>query len=767
MAQKENGFFKKLFSTFKIEAEEHISAMSSGLIALEKAQAAEKRMQIVETVFREAHSLKGAARSVNMAEIEETCQALEGIFASLKRRELALSPELFDVLHKAVNSLTGLIFATGTEDGVAKESDVQKLIKQLDDAARGLVPKPERRERKGPAGKNLPTPAPLASSPSAHETPVLAETVRIATAKLDALLVQTEELLSAKQAARRHLSDLSEMQATFAVWEKEWAKIRPGVRTIEKSFAQDGKGGRRAGEKSQVIRLLEFLEWNSNFVKSLQRDVARIGRTVAHHQRTLGSMVDSLLEDTKKTLMLPFSMLLEIFPKLVRDLSRDRGKEVALVIQGDEIEIDRRILEEMKDPLIHLVRNCIDHGIEKPGEREGLGKAPAGALTIAVSQEDSGKVEVLIVDDGAGIELGKVRSAAARLGLISQDEARQLNEQETLSLIFQSGVSTSPIITDISGRGLGLAIVREKVENLGGVISAATHAQKGTTFRISLPLTLSAFRGILVRVDERRFVLPSRHVERVLRVGSEKIKTVENRETLELGGQAVSVVRLGDVLELPRNAAAFDSGHKAHALVLASADRRIAFLVDEILDEQEVLVKSLGNQLSRVRNITGATVLGTGEVVPILNVADLLRSAVKVSRASAGIAPAAPQVKPARQSILVVEDSITARTLLKNIMETAGYQVKTAVDGIDALAALRTEDFDLVVSDVDMPRMNGFELTAKIRTDKKLADLPVVLVTALQSREDRERGVDAGANAYIVKTNFDQSNLLETVRRLI
>ena len=332
-----------------------------------------------------------------------------------------------------------------------------------------------------------------------------------------------------------------------------------------------------------------------------------------------------------------------------------------------------------------------------------MGKAPRGALTIAVSQEDSGRAELLISDDGAGIDPDKVRNAAARLGLVSQAEAAQANEQETISLIFQSGVSTSPMITDISGRGLGLVIVREKVEKLGGIISVSTHAGEGTTFRIVLPLNLSAFQGILVQVDERRFLVPARHVEKVLRVAREEIKTVENRETLNLGGQVVSAVRLGDVLELPRNAVEVIPGIRRTPLFLLPHGAH-RFLVDEILDEQEVLVKRLGSQLSRVRNIAGATVLGTGEVVPILNVADLLRSAVKISGAPARVDFSAQQVRPAQQSILIVEDSITSRTLLKNIMETAGYRVKTAIDGVDALTVLKTEDFDLVVSDVDMPR---------------------------------------------------------------
>ena len=438
-----------------------------------------------------------------------------------------------------------------------------------------------------------------------------------------------------------------------------------------------------------------------------------------------------------------------------------------LVIRGGEVEIDRRILEEMKDPLIHLVRNSIDHGIEKSEERARKKKPPRGTIAMAISPRNGNNVEIVISDDGAGISIDKVRAASLKLGVISPGEVERLTALEVLSLIYQSGVSTSPIVTDVSGRGLGLAIVREKVEKLGGTISFETHLDAGTTFQIVLPLTLATFRGVLIRVGEHLFIIPLASVEQVVKVERGEIKTVENRETVQLNGQIVSLVRLAEVLELFQGNGPGNFSDIVQMVVLGSAEKRIAFAVDEILKEQEVSVKSLGKQLSRVRNISGATVLGTGQVVPILNVADLIKSAVKVTAIPARGALISGEVKEKGKSILVAEDSITARTLLKNILESAGYDVKTAVDGVDAFTALRTEGFDLVVSDVDMPRMNGFDLTAKIRTDKKFSELPIVLVTALESREDRERGIDVGANAYIVKSSFDQSNLLEVIKRLI
>jgi two-component system chemotaxis sensor kinase CheA len=478
-------------------------------------------------------------------------------------------------------------------------------------------------------------------------------------------------------------------------------------------------------------------------------------------------MVDNLLDEMKKTMLLPFSTLLEGFPLLIRNLSVEGDKEADLAIDGDGIEIDRRILEEMKDPLIHLVRNSIGHGLEEPDARLKNNKPRRGTIKIAISQLRGDMVEITVADDGAGIDIARVKEEAVRNGEISQEEADILRDDEALRLIFRSGVSTSPIISDISGRGLGLAIVREKVERLGGAVSLESHCGAGTAFHIILPLTVATIRGILVRVSDQVFAVPTSNVERCARIKDDDIRTVENRETIILNGRPVSFVRLGSVLELPYRKNVKENRFTP-VIVLRSADKQIAVGIDEVLAEHEVLVKGLGRQLSKVRNISGVAIPGSGKAVPILNVPDLIRTAVK-ARQPLPIITASPEKegKAGKGYILVVEDSITSRILLKNILETAGYRVRTTVDGIDAMTTLKNEEFDLVVSDIEMPGMNGFDLTAKIRSDKRLADLPVVLVTALERREDRERGIEVEADAYIVKSSFDQSNLLEIVKRLI
>ena len=801
MDKKKDEFLKRLLATFKVEADEHFKAISFGLLELEKKPSVEIQTTIIETIFREAHSLKGASRSVSMTDIEAVSRSLESIFSAWKRQEISPSPEQFDTLHQAIDTVSK--YLSSPEEG---KTVISELVGQLDKLASSklvdtLDHEPSQTEDKVPSpekGIRLPSPVvrkpkkkkvekpeekreeqypvepepeiPVQTTqgyPSVIERYSQTKTIRISTAKLDSLLLQTEEMLSAKQASNQRAVDFRDVSTMLDLWKKEWAKVYPEVRKVRRLFDRKNGGNKQDVTSPQFVKLLEFLGWNLDHFKSLEDKLTILEKLSEQDRRSLGAMVDNLLEDTKKVLMLPFSSFLEIFPKLVRDLCRDQNKEAELVIKGSEIEIDRRIMEEIKDPLIHIVRNCIDHGIEKPGERKRNKKSTQGTVTISISRENSNQVEILVSDDGAGIDLTKVKESAVKNRIKLKNELDKLNEQEILSLIFESGVTTSSFITDISGRGLGLAIVREKVEKLSGSISLETKPRIGTSLRMLLPITLATFRGVLVKAVEKVFVIPTTNVEQVLRISRDEIKTVENKATIPLNGRAVSLVRLDDVLELPRKGNTGNNSEFIQVLVLGSAEKRIAFSVDEILNEQEVLVKGLGRQLSRIRNITGATVLGSGQVIPILNVPDLMKSAVKVTAVPVSAAVVAEEIEAKRKSILVVEDSITARMLLKNILESTGYNVKTAVDGADAFATLKTEDFDLVVSDVDMPRMNGFVLTSKIREDKKLAELPVVLVTALETREDQERGIDVGANAYIIKSSFDQSNLLETVQRLI
>lgn len=749
MDTKDEEFLKRLQATFRIEAEEHIHELTAGLIELEKSSDTEKKKKVLETIFREAHSLKGAARSVNMKDVESICQILESVFGELKNEQITLSVGQFDLIHNSINNISKMV----STDGIKDIMDTRELIKQLQSIIQ--IDKKEKTQEKQRQFNLSSNEMPVAKE-LLEEPPLQTETVRIPTAKLDPLFLQAEQMIQSKIATAQRTSELKNIIDFIDSWKKE-------LRKWDSHHSVNN-----------ALYLKEINDWNNEKLNVLETNLAAVFQAVENDQRSFGRMIDDHVESMKNVLMLPVSTIIEGFPKFVRNLARSQGKEAELIVHGKEIEVDKRILEELKDPLIHLIRNCIDHGITKPTEREFVDKPSNAKLTLSFNATESRHLEIIISDDGTGIDVEKVRKAAVKAGVIDKESIENLGIKETLALIFQSGVSTSQIITNISGRGLGLAIVREKVEKLSGSVSVESQPNIGTTFRLLLPLTLATFRGILVRIGEYYAAIPTINVERAVRVNREEIKTVENREIIMLDGKILKIVSLENVLGLSgrrKNTSDIKVDKMAQPifiqlLILIYANERIAFIVDEIFDELQILVKELGKQLSRVRNVSGATVLGSGKVVPVLNITDLMRSANRTDTSKKESekkeAEAAKKYK-----VLVIDDSITARTLIKNIVESAGYLVETAFDGVDAYTKALIGEFDLIVSDIDMPRMNGFELTAKIRKDKKLSELPIVLVTALESREDREHGIDVGANAYIVKSSFDQSNLLEVIKKLL
>jgi two-component system chemotaxis sensor kinase CheA len=778
----DDDFFNKLFETFKVEAQDHVKSISSGLFELEARPNPQEAEDILEIVYRQAHSLKGAARAVGFTEVENTCQAMESVFASIRDKGLRPDPAAFDLLHESIDTVERLIFSSSEEDATALQ---QKLIALASGQGQEREPSSESEQAAQP-GPELPAtdifepqkedmpeqasepqhgrqeedPSPKDTAREKFDTimantQVGAETVRISVDKLEELLVKAEEMLSIKLGAAQRALELSDIMGSLDEWRHRWKEVSPFVNGASDESAID------------VERIKEFLVWNQELFLLLNERVKALADSAASDSASFGEMVNDLLEDMKIALMVPSSSLLDIFPRVVRDLSKELGKEVDLQLHGGALEIDRRILEEMKDPLIHLVRNAIDHGLEDPRARESIGKPRQGKLKVTFSGIGGGKAEILVSDDGGGIDPVKVKQAAQKIRAKAGPQERDTPGDDRLDLIFRSGVSTSPIVSHISGRGLGLAIVREKVDKLGGRVSLETTLGRGTTFRIALPMSLATFRGILVECSDNIFVAPTSTVVKALRFDTSLIRTEEGRDTIEFEGLAIPLARLSKVLELPGSeGGSKDPAGLIQAIVLRSEDTYCAFTVDSIIGEREVLVKSLGKQLVKVRNIGGATILGDGGLAPILNARDLVKSVSSSTTAQWRFPGPGDEAAPPKE-ILVAEDSITSRMLIKNILESAGYNVTTAVDGAQAWSMLKSGAFDLLVSDVEMPNMNGFELTSKIRARPELSNLPVALVTGLGSKEHMERGIDAGANAYIPKSGFEQGELIDLVKRLI
>jgi two-component system, chemotaxis family, sensor kinase CheA len=756
MDKKDEEFLKRIQATFRIEAEDHLRELSSGLIELEKTHSSKRSSELIETMFREIHSLKGAARSVDQKDIESLCHPLENLFSRLKRHEISLSPDFFDILYKTIDGLTKLV-STGKLSLTPDERQFQnKLIRQLKETAEdhhnedNVEQRPFSESRQEGSSEDPSFNTDTETGTHLRDPQV----VRIPISKIDPLLFQAEEMIQAKISLDQRIKELQDISNGFAEL---------------KNVNLNGQNSKPSGSREN-----ETVAENMNLTAMFETQLSELTLSMKRDQYALNRMVNDHLEEVKHVLMLPVSTLVESFPLMVREISRQQNKVVDFTISGAEMEIDKRILDELKDPLIHLIRNSIDHGIGSPGERALLNKKSNGVIKLGFAAHISGFVEITLSDDGKGINSELLIKEAIKTGYLTPEAAQESDPKEIISLIYNSGISTSPIITDISGRGLGLSIVREKIEKLNGRISVETEANAGTTFRLLLPVTMATFRSLLVKTEDDLFMLPAINVERVLKINAQEIKTVENRDTIRIDNRIILVADLGGVLGVKEknresegiNEPGFKNSGQIRLVVLVLGENIIAVKVDEIIEEKQVLVKGLGKLLKHVKNISGATVLGNGRVVPILNVSELIKSVLSAPGKMREREPV-EKVPEKIKKILVAEDSITARTLLKNILETAGYQVAVAVDGTDAFTRARSDQFDLIVSDIDMPRMNGFDLTVKIRKDTKISEIPVVLVTALESREDRERGIEVGADAYVIKSSFDQANLLKIIKKLI
>jgi two-component system chemotaxis sensor kinase CheA len=750
MNGNESDLLSHLMETFQAEARDHIGAITARLMEVERPLPPEQLDRALETIYRSAHSLKGGARIVNLTLVEFLCQSLEDRLADLRNGEQPLTPPLLDLLHEATGTIEKILAVPHPDaPPTALKSAAIRIRRQLDES-------PQREKGVSTAADSSPPrqpfPLPLAEEPSSEASPAerppqapatnrsaRSETVRVPAARLDGLMLQAEELIALKLALQEQLRGLREASDRLALLRLPLTRIdsldREGIRELGRDLA------------------------------AIDGNLALVWQRGENDSRTASAMLDNLIGNARELLLFPLSSLTDGFARLVRDMAREQSKEIELRLEGGEIELDRRILQELKDPLVHLLRNSIDHGIELACQRRAAGKPERALISIGAICIDSGKVEIRVRDDGRGIDIAAIRDAALRRGMITPEEGRALGREETLALIFRSGFSSREEVSIISGRGLGLAIVAERVEKLGGTISVESAPGSGTCFRLLIPLSLATFRGIHLRVGERLFAIPTLNVLRVCRMAPGELIMVGNRETLLVEGQNVPVVALASILALPGDG---KDATERRTLMLLGSERELAALeVDEVLGEDDLLVKELGPQLVRVPHISGATVLGNGAVVPILNAHDLLTSALGHQGHQPQPAAKAVERRPSTRSILVVDDSITSRTLLKNVLESCGYRVATAVDGFDALALLQEGSFDLVSSDVEMPRMDGFELTARIRADQRFSRLPVILVTSMDSPEDRRKGINAGADAYIVKSSFDQSNLLDTIRKLI
>lgn len=751
MSETEEQFYKKLLAAFRIEAEEHLRALSDGLIALEGGLPQEEQKKTVEAIFREAHTFKGAARSVNLKSVPEVCQILEDILELWKRGKLIPSKQIFNTLYATVDYLGQAV--TAQPDPKTANDLVQKLDEIKNGKISEEVPQlPPSPEKKIEVSVEVPREDPLPISQKADTSSE--KIIRVSLPKLDRLLQEVEEMLMVKQAYQQESADLKQLLVDIGGKEKEIARLLPSIQALKQS-------------QEPMQKILALMDGQQKLIKFTKERLIKIAKSSEINAHVVGSMVDTLLEDIKKVLMQPVNTLFETFPRMVRDIAHEKGKEVHVEFEGGHIEVDRRILEVLKDPFIHLIRNAIDHGIELPDARVAKGKPKYGTIKIVASETGGSSVEFQFSDDGKGIDVEKITEAAIQQNLVTAKDAKKLSSEEVMKFSLHSGISTSTAVTDLSGRGLGLGIVSEKVDKLGGHLQIESEKNHGAKFKMVLPLTLATFRGIRILVGDHDFIVPAHNVVQVIRLNAKEIKTLENCESIFVRGTSLSFIHLADLFNLPRKKLQNEKNYTLFALIVKGADKTVAFGADMIYGEHEVLVKNLGTQCIRVKNIMAATIMEWGKIIPILNPLDLIRSLVK-GRGPLIHPPELVLEKDVRKkTILLAEDSITTRLLMKNILESSGFDVKAAVDGLEALSILQSESIDLLLTDVEMPNMDGFTLVEKVKGMKLFKDLPVIICTARASKEDRERGMILGANGYLDKSSFTQQALLKMVHNLV
>ncbi|QDE86416.1 hybrid sensor histidine kinase/response regulator [Myxococcus xanthus] len=717
-----------LLATFLEELEGHVVSLNRELLALERESVPARMAERVASLLRTLHSVKGAARAASATLVETACHRMEELLEQV-RDAGAGTPDVYELCFTTVDALDDAGRRLAAREDLAG-SPLETLLPQLERAAghRAHAPAPAR-VAPPPSPPPMLTdavPSPPAAPASVEPHPgggaspgAEALPVRVSAQKLDALLARSGELRVATLRLEGRADALESVREALAQ-AREAVLGTPGEQALLRA----------------------------------ETELARVTLELAADRRTLGGVATGLDDEVRRARTLSFEEGCEGLERAARDVARSLGRQVRLEIHGGALELDRSLLQGLREPLLHLVRNAVAHGLESAEERQRLGKPDEGRLTLSARLKGS-RVEVTVDDDGRGLDLGALREQARARGLRVPE-----SDEETARLVFLAGLSTATQVTQVAGRGVGLDVVRMHVEGLRGSVEVATRPGQGTCFVLDVPLTLSTLRVLLVSAGGQTLALASESVARLVRLTPGEVRDVEGRPAWASGDALVPLASLAEVLGLPPGPPRARRG----AVVLAAGSARAVVVVDEVLAEQEALVRSLGHRVRRARHVSAAAVLPDGRLSLLLNPVSLVRAAG--GRPAASLFPA-PATQRTRRRVVLADDSPTTRALEQSILESAGYEVVACVDGADAWERLQSGGADALVLDVEMPRMDGFALTEAVRASPRFSRLPVVLVTARGKPEDKARGLQAGASAYLVKSAFDPTSLLETLRRLL
>ena len=772
-----------LLHLFSMEAETQTALLSDGLLTLEREP---RNADSLETLMRAAHSLKGAARIVQLSTAERLAHVMEDCFVAAQEGRIVLTSEPIEVLLQGVDMLTRIGQWARTDAAPVADLDtaldaVVTAIAAI--AAPGAMPPP-------PASALHPSaaaPAQHASIP-AQSTPVPSQSQLV---PVQDEPMSAQHVLSPVQSrperaapAPQEAADTGRMVRVTAENLNRLMGLA-GESLVESRWLEPFANALRQLKRSQlaladvVDRLRESLI-GLDVPEHLMEDATTARRKVDACRHMLSdrlielelfarrseNLSDRLYREAIASRMRPFDDGVQGFPRMVRDIARRLGKKVAFEIIGRATELDRDILERLEAPLSHLLRNAIDHGIEPPEERLAIGKPEEGTIRLEAAHT-GGMLSITVSDDGRGVELERMRQKVLSKQLTTPEMAASLTEAELMEFLFLPAFSTKEQVTEISGRGVGLDVVHDMAHQVGGTVRAVSEPGKGMQVYVQLPLTLSVLRTLLVEIAGEPYAFPLARIDRALMLARDDIAVVAARQYFTLDGQHIGLVSAHQILEVQESMA---SGEALPVIVVSDRLNCYGLVVDRFLGESNLVVQPLDPRLGKVPDITAAALMEDGSPILIIDVEDMVRSVDNLlfGRRLRGVGRAARAIAgPMRKRILVVDDSLTVREVERQLLANHGYEVEVAVDGMDGWNAVRVGHYDLVITDLDMPRMDGFELVSQIKNDAHLRALPVMIVSYKGSAEDRNRGLEAGANYYLAKSNFHDETLLQAVVDLI
>jgi two-component system, chemotaxis family, sensor histidine kinase and response regulator WspE len=787
MAEDLSGF--SMLELFRLEAESQTAVLSAGVLAVEEL---ERSPKTIEAMMRAAHSLKGAARIIGLEPAVRVAHAMEDCFVAAGRGEFRVRPEHVDLLLAAIDFLSSIARA---DDALAPEGPwpgradglVERLGTLLASTSAGgevpaagadpVVPVASPRPaatRDAPPPTPLPGATPPAIKAAAEPAPVAAA----AAADADRAAPEppaARPLEQADRVVRVSADSLTRLVGLAGESLVETLQLRPfvdGLLTLRAAqvdlcdsialFEEKSRAGDVPLPGPLATLLGRIREQADAGLASLARQTEEFESFARRNEDLSGRLHHEVIISR----MRPLADGIRGFPRLVRDLARTLGKQIRWEVRGEQTGVDRDILDKLEAPLSHLVRNAVDHGLESPAEREAAGKPPTGTIRLE-ARHRAGMLQIMLGDDGRGIDIERLRKMAVDRGMVARPVADKLSELELLEFLFLPGFSTRENVTEISGRGVGLDVVQSMVKGVGGSVRVSTQPGRQTTFTLQLPITMSVIRALLVDIGGEPYAFPLTRIDQILFCRHADIRTVEGRQYFERDGHSIGLVMAAQILE---TGAGVTPPDPMPVVVVSDRGQQFGMIVDAFLGERDLEVRPLDPRLGKVPDINSGSILENGNPVLIVDVEDLVRSIDNVlmgRRLSRVEFERLAERARHRKRILVVDDSITVRELERQLLQSRGFAVDVAVDGMDGWNAIRDVHYDLVVSDVDMPRMDGIGLVSLIKADPARKDIPVVIVSYKDREEDRMRGLDAGANRYLTKSSFHDETFLHTIIDLI